>query len=356
MQTMRAHAVALVAVLVLSSGCPRSHAQAALLLEEPYGLYGAVNPTGHVAIYLARVCADSPLRLRRCLPGENGSVVSRYQGIEGYDWVAMPLVPYLYSVEKATDVPAHVNGELVARLRDNYHEAHLASLGQSVPTGNLVHGGWTELVGTSFERRTFVFRFDTTPEQDDALIARLNASPNRSHFNMFYNNCADFGRKVLNTYFPHRFGRSFFPDAGMTTPKQIAYKLVRYSRRHPEAHLTVMEIPMVPGYEHLRRSNNGVAEALFTTGYAIPLAFINPYIAGGLLIDYLVRGRYELVPRRPEILAPDHLDALTAAARAPQNALSAGTQAAGAARNGYAETQAVESAHSGLTEIKATHE
>jgi hypothetical protein len=56
----------------------RSHAQAALLMEEPYGLFGALNPTGHLAIYFERVCADTPMRLRRCTAGEAGSVIARY--------------------------------------------------------------------------------------------------------------------------------------------------------------------------------------------------------------------------------------------------------------------------------------
>ncbi len=32
-------------------------AQAALLMEEPFGLFGTINPTGHNAIYLEDVCA-----------------------------------------------------------------------------------------------------------------------------------------------------------------------------------------------------------------------------------------------------------------------------------------------------------
>jgi hypothetical protein len=45
-------------------------AQATLLLEEPYSLDGTFAGTGHSAVYLSRVCADSPTFLRRCLPGE----------------------------------------------------------------------------------------------------------------------------------------------------------------------------------------------------------------------------------------------------------------------------------------------
>ena len=89
-----------------------------------------VNPTGHVAVYFQRICADTPVRLRRCRQGELGAVIARYQGIDGYDWIAIPLVPYLYSVENTSHVPAHVDHEIVVHLRNNYREAHLESLGE----------------------------------------------------------------------------------------------------------------------------------------------------------------------------------------------------------------------------------
>jgi hypothetical protein len=43
-------------------------AQATLLLEEPYSYDGTFAGTGHAAVYLSRVCADSPTVLRRCQP------------------------------------------------------------------------------------------------------------------------------------------------------------------------------------------------------------------------------------------------------------------------------------------------
>src|ERR1035437_754597 len=95
--TARTFLFVLITVAALTSWNTRSHAQAALLLEEPYGFFGVINPTGHDAIYLERVCAETPVKLRRCETGEPGVVIARYQGISGYDWVAIPLVPSLYS-------------------------------------------------------------------------------------------------------------------------------------------------------------------------------------------------------------------------------------------------------------------
>jgi hypothetical protein len=332
------------------------HAQAALLLEQPYGLYGAINPTGHNAIYLARVCPETPVHLRRCRPGELGSVISRYEGVDGYDWVAIPLVPYLYSVEDASQVPDRVNHELVDEMRNRYRESHFDALGMDLSGGSYVREGWKQLIGAAYERRIYAFRFETTPEQDDALIAELNSRANRSHFHMLYRNCADFARVVLNHYFPRTFHRSIFPDAGVTTPKQITYKLARYARKHPELELTVFEIPQVPGYRMSSRTNKDIAESFSTTPYALPITLINPYLFGGIFVDYLVRGRYHLIPKDPQVVEPNDLFVLTESGAAKENLANAGVQAPGAAFSGSAETQTNVGANSGLREIKAAHE
>ena len=333
----------------------RCQGQAALLLEEPYGFFGTLNPTGHNAVYFARICADTPVKLRRCNAGELGSVIARYQGINKYDWIAVPLIPYFYSVESAEQIPDRVTREQVNLMRDSYHEAHLQGL-EDTDRGGFTHGGWTQLLGTAYERRTYVFRFNTTPEQDDALIAIMNDKTNRSHFNLFYNNCADFARQVLNQYFPRTFNRSIFPDAGMTTPKQTTYKLIRYARKHPDAHLQIFELSQIPGYRRRSHANKSISESLTTTAYAVPILLINPYLAGGIFIDYLARGRFHLVLRNPEVLSPADLSALTEDAAPIENRATAGKQAASAAAGLPTLVETPQTAHLGLEGIRITNE
>jgi hypothetical protein len=319
-------ALALAIIALMACTARRSSAQAAVLMEQPYGFFGVLNPTGHIAVYFAHICAETPVKLRRCEPGEEGTVIARYSGIAGYDWVAMPLLPYLYSVENLAEVPARVDKTMVRRLRNRYHEDHLGYLGEGVFEGSIVRGGWTQLVGVAYERRIYAFRFATTEEQDDAIIERLNTGANRSKFNLLYSNCADFARDVLNIYFPGTFQRYFLPDAGMTTPKQLTYKLTKYSRKHPDLHLEVFQIPQVPGYRRMSHSNKSISASLMTTGYIVPIFLLNPYVGGAIFLDYLTRGRFPSVPEIVQVLSPDELFnlqspsgwALKAGAPAPQ--------------------------------------
>ena len=281
-----------------------------MLMEEPFGFFGFLNPTGHDAVFFERICAETPVKLRRCAPDELGAVITRYQGIAGYDWIATPLFPYLYSVDSVSEFPARVDHQTVTSLRDQYHEAHLLSLGKRVPRGGDVKRGWSQFVGVAYERRIYAFRFATTEAQDDALIARLNAEANHSRFNLLYRNCTDFTRDILNFYFPGIFRRSVLPDAGITTPRQVTYKLVRYARKHPEMRLTAFDIQQVSGYRRRSRRNQSIAESLITRGYVFPFAFISPYIVGAVLADYLVWGRYPLRLKHLQILTPQNIESL----------------------------------------------
>ena len=103
-------ALAQLAVIVLAC-LSLANASATLLLEEPYGKLGFFTATGHAAVYLSGVCAETPIVLRPCSPGETGVVISRYNGVSSYDWVAIPLIPYLYAVERADELPSSATAQ-----------------------------------------------------------------------------------------------------------------------------------------------------------------------------------------------------------------------------------------------------
>jgi len=215
-----------VALLFAASGV-RAHAGATLLLEEPYSYDGTWAGTGHVAVYLDRVCAETPLKVRRCRPGELGAVLSRYHGIEGHDWFAIPLIPYLYSVESAEQVPLYADPKLVAFLRNEYRHKHLAAVVPDSANGEPPDGPWVQLVGSAYDRTLYAFQIETNAEKDDELIAILNARTNRGAYKLLSANCADFVRELINFYYPRALHRSILADFGVTTPKQIAKCLAR---------------------------------------------------------------------------------------------------------------------------------
>jgi hypothetical protein len=287
----------ILALLVLFSGVQAYAGHAALLLEEPYGKLGALSPTGHAAVYLSDVCADTPTHLRRCDPGEAGVVLSRYHHIDGYDWIAMPLIPYLYAVDSPLQIPASVDEDSVLRLRDRYRRNHLMELAPDQPGKQIPGGGWTELVGEAYNRKIYGFAVETRPEQDDALIAALNDSRNHRRFNLFFSNCADFAQKLMNFYYPHSVRRNFIADAGLLTPKQAARSFTHYARRHPDLTLNTFVIAQVPGSMHRSTSADGIVESLVKSKkYVLPIAVLHPIIAAGLIVAYLGEGRFHPDP------------------------------------------------------------
>jgi hypothetical protein len=286
--------LALAGVLLLMATA-NAGASVALLMEEPYGDFGAFNPTGHSAVYLNHVCATSPIELRPCGPGEFGVVISRYHRVAGYDWIAVPLIPYLYSVEDASQVPASVDKAQVAALRDAYRRNHFETLAPDDKNGNAPVGDWTQLVGSAYDRTLHGFQVTSTAEQDERFIALFNDRSNKAHFNLFFHNCADFSRAVLDIYLPHAIHRSLVADLGMTTPKQVAKSLVRYGQKHPELEMSAFVIPQVAGSVPRSHPVDGVAESLVKSKkYLLPMAVLSPELTAAVVVAYLAKGRMKL--------------------------------------------------------------
>jgi hypothetical protein len=289
------------AVAFVLGGALRVYGQAALLMEEPFGRFGRFNPTGHAAIYLARVCANTPVMLRACEPGELGTVISRYHRVDGYDWIAMPLVPYLYAVQDVKDVPKTANRSLEAELRDTYRRQYLEDIVPDAPNGETPKGEWIQLVGGSYDRKIYGFEVPTTSEQDANLIEDFNTRRNTGRFNLLFHNCADFSRTVINTYYyPHAMRRNWIADVGITTPKELVRSLERSTKKRGIP-LQVFMIPQVPGSIPRSIRVDGVLEAFLKRKYVLPVAVLHPVVAGSLALVYLMDGRFSL-PKNPAVL------------------------------------------------------
>lgn len=301
----------LLVVTVIFIGHSLLHAQATLLLEEPYSYDGTFAGTGHSAVYLSRVCAATPVRLRRCRPGELGVVISRYHGVAGYDWIAIPLIPYLYAVEKPSDIPLYADPKLVEFLRHQYlphlkaiasHDSNGAS--QNDDRADQISkyqaseydeptGPWYELVGSAYDRTLYGFQVATRPEQDDALIRKLNSSPNLEAYSLLRRNCADFSKQIIDFYYPHAAHRSIIGDLGVTTPKQVAKTLVHYSKRHPVTEMTSFIIPQVPGMKRSKPTHGVLESVLYSKKYMAALFFLHPIVAGTVETAYLTKWHFD---------------------------------------------------------------
>ena len=275
-------------LLFCLSSIPRVQAGATLFLGEPYGYDGIFAGTGHAAVYLSHVCATSPVFLRLCAPGETGIVLSRYRGIGGYDWIAIPRIPYLYAVEELKDIPLFADKKLVAFLRDRYRRDHLELVVPDLAGGGTPDGDWYELIGASYLRTIYASEIETSPEQDAKLILMLNERSNRQRWNLITANCADFARQILSFYYPHSVHRSVIGDLGVTTPKQLARTLSKYILQHPELQASKFVIPQVPGTIARSKRVKGVFEVMLTSKkYMLPIFLFHPYAAGAAVAVYI---------------------------------------------------------------------
>ena len=281
-------------------GATRARASVSVLLEMPYGGMGVFNPTGHVALYFDHICAASPLELRPCAPGELGVVLSRYDGIGDFDWVAVPLLPYLYGVSSPDAIPATVDSLTALRLRDLYRREHLERVAPDGPDGGIPSGNWYELVGSAFDRTIYGFQVKTTPVQDEELIGYFNDRPNVTRYDGAFRNCADFTRIIMNRIYPHSIHRNYIADFGISTPKSMARSLVQYSRKHPEMELQIFQVPQIDGSIARSMSIQGVAGSLLTR-YFVPITILSPHVTAVVVVAYMGKGRFT-VPKDAPVL------------------------------------------------------
>ena len=281
-----------------------------VLVGEPFGNFGTMMPVGHTAIYLDRVCADGPLKLRMCGPGElQGVALARYHRIGETDWIASPILQFLYATDHPEELPASVTPEFVWELRQRYRRRYMADL---VPDGTeraKETDEWWESAGVVFNRRVWGYRVETTPEQDEGFVAEINGRRNHHLYHLRRTNCANFAAEMVNLYFPGVVkSGDHIADFGLMTPKQVARSVVAYTEAHPEAGLRIIEVPQWPGSLRRSRPVRGSAEAgLKTKRYLATLLAIQPEVPVGLAVLYLWHGRWA-VGRGAETVQPSYFE------------------------------------------------
>jgi hypothetical protein len=285
------------ALVLASLTCPRALGDVGIVLNESLGTsMDRISGTGHSAVYFSRICPESPVRLRLCRLDENGSVMSNYINIgepKDFEWNIVPLNIYLYGVEDPRVRPLFGSYAIKDLLEERYRTRYLPGYCDGPPCSTSSKAEWREMVGATLIRGMYVFVINTTVEQDEALIAEFNASPNKNHFNGVTRNCADFTKRVINTYFPHATSTDYLNGFGMTTPKAIARSLVRYAARNPKLNLRVLHFAQVPGT--IKRSSDvrTVTEQLYRSKkLLIPMLIFADYGVPVVAASYLLTGRF----------------------------------------------------------------
>ena len=172
-------AAILYAIGMIAFPVQRASAALMVLVGEPFGPFGTMMPVGHTAIYLDRVCADGPLRLRMCKTNEpQGVVIARYHQVGSIDWIASPVMQFLYATDHVEDIPSYVTPELAWELRQQYRRRFLADL---VPDGTEKDKRtqeWWESAGVAYNRKLWGYQIATTLTQDEQFVATMNARQN----------------------------------------------------------------------------------------------------------------------------------------------------------------------------------
>jgi hypothetical protein len=295
---LRASAACLFVLALAVLLTPRARADAGVVLNESLDTSVArITGSGHTAVYLSRICPDgSPVKMRLCMPGEQGSIVSNYTTLgedQPYEWNIVPLSVYLYGVEDPGDRPLVSSKAIKAALEERYRDKYLAAIctGQRCRSGK--SSEWREMVAATLERSMFMFVVKTTVEQDRALIAEFNSLPNVNHFNGMTNNCADFTRRVMNVYYPGAVKPDYLNDFFMTSPKAVARSLTHYAEKHPESDFRVLHFAQVPGT--IKRSSecrSGTEQLYHSKKLVIPLAYLAWQGVPAVAASYAITGHF----------------------------------------------------------------
>lgn len=289
-----------IAVLVLLFFCwtaPPAYGDVGVLLNESLDTSVArITGSGHSAVYFSRICPESPIKLRLCRPEEQGSVISNYTTLgedQPFEWNVVPLSIYMYGVEDPQNRPLFGSQKIKHALEERYRANFLAGYCESATCRTSGRAEWREMVGATLERSIYIFVVATSLEQDRTLIAQFNALPNQNHFNGVTRNCAEFSRRVINTYFPHAARADYLNDFGLITPKAIARSFTHYGEHHPEAHLRVLHFAQLPGT--IKRSTecrSGTEQLYHSKKLLVPMILFADHELPFMAATYLLTGRF----------------------------------------------------------------
>ncbi len=280
-----------------------------VFVMESLGVAGEFTGSGHTAVYFSNICAESPTQLRICKPGEQGAVISSYPSFGDdveREWIAVPILGFLYGIDDESDMPLYANGKIRLFLRDNFRQTHMRDLIPDSPDGAIPEGGWKKMLTTGFNRDIYSFNIRTTPEEDLQFLARFRERPVDGEFKAFTRNCADFTKKVINSYFPGAAKKDFINDFGITTPKAVARSVSRYATKRPDRQFNIVKYSQIHGPIWRSSDNRNFTEkALVSKKYLVPSLTFYPPIFVGFAAAYLTTGRFSVAGTYKKYAGPE---------------------------------------------------
>jgi len=288
--------VLLVLLFVCLAASPVNADVGVLLNESLDTNLARITGSGHSAVYFSRICPESPVKLRLCRPDEQGSVISNYTTLgedQPFEWNVVSLSTYMYGVEDPQNRPLFGSQKIKHALEERYRANFLAGYCEGATCRTSGKAEWREMVAATLSRSIYIFVVETSVEQDRDLIAEFNSLPNRNHFNGITRNCAEFSRRIINTYFPHAARADYLNDFGLITPKAIARSFTRYGERHPEAHLRVLHFAQLPGT--IKRSTecrSGTEQLYHSKKLLVPMILFADHELPFMAASYLLTGRF----------------------------------------------------------------
>jgi hypothetical protein len=284
--------------LAVILACSMAYGDVGVVLDESLDSdVDRITGSGHSAVYFSQICPDnSPVRLRLCQPGEQGSVMSTYTNFEEdqpFEWNIAPLSVYLYGVADPQNRPLFASQKIKAVLEENYRQQYLSAFCSSAPCTTSKKAMWREMVGSGLTRTIYIFVVKTTVQQDLALIEKFNSAPNKNHFNGVTSNCANFTKQVINFYFPHAARAEHINDFGMTSPKAVARSFTLYALRRPELEFHVLHFAQVPGVIKLSKpAREGTEQLYHSKKLLAPMLIFASHELPFFVASYALTGRF----------------------------------------------------------------
>jgi hypothetical protein len=283
------------ALLVIALLCGSAYGDVGVVLDESINSSVEwVTGSGHTAVYFSRICPESPVKLRPCRPGEEGSVMNNYLNLgedQRFQWNVVPLSVYVYGVQDDRERPLFGSKKLKAVLEQKYRAQALAEYCSREDCGE--KADWTYMVAAGMMRSMYIFAVKTTLQQDLDLIDKFNSLPNENHFNGIARNCADFAKEVVDTYFPHAAHRDVINDFGMTSPKAVARTFTHYALSHPQLQFYVLHFSQLPGtFRRSTLARDGTEQLYHSKKLLVPMVIFAGYELPVVAAAHVLTGRF----------------------------------------------------------------